>query len=309
MSDKLFDILIAGSGPIAASTAYFISQEHPELTVGVVSREPSTDNSAAYTQAGGSLRWTWESRLKSEMTSETAKFIKDLSNKGVDLALLEDHYLYLYTGQFHESLNFSGKKLVDYLIGQAKAQGVEVFENAAITAVHETPEFTELETSAGRVKGKRVLLALGAANAEYMPNSKLELEKRQLFVLDKPIDELSTKFPHIIGRIGDDGYVYVFLKQTPRGLRYIVGQEDIIEDDETGLNDYWQALLDAGAADVLPFLRDAKVESIWWGFDAANKELIIEEGNGRLFAANCGSAARSAAWIGKAVAMKLTSVE
>jgi hypothetical protein len=127
----------------------------------------------------------------------------------------------------------------------------------------------------------------------------------RLFVLDIAVTADSEKFPHVILPVGE-GVAYVFIKKTPAGLRYVVGQEDVIEATEAdGIQDYWQELLDAGLAKTMPFLSKAKVEKIWHGLDAGNKTLRLEEVQPGLIAANCGSAIRSCAFIGQNVAERL----
>lgn len=302
--DKTYDVVIAGSGPIGAATAYFLTKQAPELKVAIITQDPTDDHAATYTQAGGCLRWEWEDETKQAMTRETADFIRGLAADGVDVSLIEDHYLYLYTGAFDPSINFSGKKVVEWFLTRAEAAGATLVRQAKITAA--TTEGDQAVVTAGdqTYRARRALLALGVANAELLDGYELEREKRQLFVLDREVPEAYAGYPHTIGRIGEDGYAYLFLKRTPSGLRYVVGQEDIVEDDEAGANDYWQQLLDAGVADIWPFLREAAVTETWWGFDAGNKQLKADW-HGHILAANCGSAARSCAWIGRTLAEQL----
>src|SRR4051812_31510203 len=186
--DTQFDVVIAGSGPIGASTAYFLTKK-TSLKVALVTQDPTDDSSATYTQAGGSLRWIWDDPEKTKMTSETAKFIKSLSAGGADFSLHEDHYLYLYTGAYHPALNFSGKKLVDLLLGVAGTQGLSIIRQAKLSSLQVSQNNVTLETNAGKISGRKVLLALGVANAEFMPGYDLDREKRQLFVLDLPVTD------------------------------------------------------------------------------------------------------------------------
>ncbi len=305
MAQQQFDVIICGSGPIGATTAYFLMQANPKLKLAVITQDPTDDHSAAYTQAGGCLRWFWDEPLKREMTETTASFIKGLAAQGVDVGLREDHYLFLYRGAYTPALNFSGQKLVDNLLSRVEAAGATVMRGVQITAVRNETNGGMVETSTGTFQAGRVLLALGINNAKLLPGYKLEQEKRQLFVLDTPVNEANRDFPHVVTPIGK-GYAYVFIKRTPQGLRLIVGQEDVLEvSNESGPEDYWNKLLAAGLGEVMPFLKEAKVEQIWWGFDAVNKELSVEE-QGHIMAANCGSAARSCVWIGQNLAEQLT---
>jgi hypothetical protein len=54
----------------------------------------------------------------------------------------------------------------------------------------------------------------------------------------------------------------------------------------------------------MPFLKEAKVEKILWGFDCEKKTLSLENRE-NLFIANCGSAIRSCVWIGRKIAEEL----
>ena len=300
-----YDVLIAGSGPIGAATAYFLTKT-TQLKVALVSEEPGDETHAAYTQAGGSLRWQWSDEQKSDMTRETADFIKQLNSDGVDVSLIEDSYAYLYTGQYHPSINFSGKQVVHHLLREAMRGGLTFIRDAKVTAIKSTEDGVTVKAGDQTLTAAKALLALGVANPKFMPDYELEREKRQLFVLDLKVEDSEQVFPHTIARLGDDGYAYVFVKQTPNGLRFVVGQEDIIKDDEDGANDYFAALLEAGVGDIFPFLRDAKVETLWHGWDSGNKDLKFEQ-SGSIWAANCGSAARGCAWIGRTLAEKLAS--
>jgi hypothetical protein len=139
-----------------------------------------------------------------------------------------------------------------------------------------------------------------------MPDYELEVEKRQLFVLDLPVGEDERDFPHVILPVAE-GVAYVFIKHTAKGWRFLVGQEDAVEaSEEPGAEDYYEALLEAGLGQVMPFLNKAKVEQILWGLDAGNKELRLEDKDG-LIAVNCGSAARSCVYLGKEIAAHLVA--
>lgn len=298
-----FDVLILGSGPIGASTAYFLSRDS-KLKIGVVTQDPTEDHSATYAYAGGSVRWFWDDELKRQMTKETADFLLARLDEGIDLSANRDNYLFLHRGKFVPSINISGIKLVNWLLDQAAASGVEVARQHQVASVTKTSAGYEVKTNQATFTAKKVLLALGMNNSKFMPDYELGAEKRQLFVLDLPIGEDEMKLPHIIAPLGD-GVVYTFIKQTAAGWRLLVGQEDVIEgNDKAEAEDYFSELLQAGLATLMPFVAKAKVENILWGIDAGNKTLKLEESAG-LFAANCGSAVRSCVWIGRTVAERL----
>lgn len=304
---KTYDLLILGSGPIAAATAYHLTKSKQLDSIGIITQDPTDDHSATYTNAGGSIRWFWDDDLKTEMTTQTANFIKDLLEKGVDLSEISDNYLFLHRGKFVPSLNVSGTKLVNWLLDQSIKKGVKIYNQTKITGVKNVGNVYEIQSTTQTFRAKKVLLALGVANEIFMPNYKLEKEKRQLFVLDVPVDDSSRDFPHVIFPLSD-GVVYCFIKKTPEGLRYLVGQEDVVETPEDlDSATTFKHLLEAGLGKIMPFLNSAKVEKVLWGIDAANKELRIESHDDSLFAANCGSAIRSSIWIGEQVAKKISS--
>jgi glycine/D-amino acid oxidase-like deaminating enzyme len=98
--------------------------------------------------------------------------------------------------------------------------------------------------------------------------------------------------PHVVAPLRG-GFVYVFVKELDNGLRVVVGQEDLVRDDDHDQPvDYFAALLDAGAADRFPFLRAAGVEQVLWGLDWARKTPHIGRHGDGLFTVNCGSAVR-----------------
>ncbi|MBO0609235.1 NAD(P)/FAD-dependent oxidoreductase [Myceligenerans salitolerans] len=301
------DVAICGSGPIGAATACFLTRHRPALRVTLVTDERSDDpeHLATYRYSGGSIRWAWDDPVKREMTEETARFVRELLADGVELDALENTYHLLHTGELIPALNVSAARLVGHLVDTARAGGVSWHPGTTVTAVRPGQGVHVVETSRGTVRARRVLVALGARTPRVVPEHDPEVEKRQLFVLDLPVGELRERLPHTIVPVGK-GFAYVFLKRTEGGTRVVVGQEDVVEDHDTsGPVDHWDELLDSGVGDVLPWLRDARVERILWGSDAGHKTLAVTEPAPGLLAASCGSAVRSAAWIGRRLAERL----
>lgn len=300
------DIVICGAGPIGAATAYFLAR--PDLRVVVISFEPEDDPAhlATYRYSGGSIRWTWPDPVKREMTTQTEQFIRDAAPYA-DLAMLQNSYHLLHTGELIPALNVSATRFVGLLREQAQEIGVRFVDDTAVTAVRPDGVGHIVETSRGTIRSNRVLGAMGAANASVFPQSSAAPEKRQLFVLDLPVPPEREQMPHTIVPIGD-GFGYVFVKLIDGQLRVLVGQEDIVEDDDTsGPVDNWKTILDRGLAETLPWLRDARVDDILWGIDTAQKTLVVDEPSPGVLVANCGSAIRSAAWLGRTLAERLVA--
>ncbi|MEI7059055.1 FAD-dependent oxidoreductase [Nocardioides sp. CCNWLW239] len=298
------DVVICGAGPIGAATAYFLAR--PDLRVVVLDLDPEDDpaNLATYRYSGGSIRWTWPDPVKREMTTETEKFIRGVTSDA-DLAMLENPYHLLHTGELIPAINVSATRLVGLLRDQAQELGVQFIDGAAVTGVRPDGPGHVVETARGTIRAARVLGAMGAANASVFPQTSATPEKRQLFVLDLPVPPEREQMPHTIVPVGD-GFGYVFVKLVDGRLRVLVGQEDIVEDDDTsGPVDHWTTILDRGLAATLPWLRDARVDDILWGVDTAQKTLVVDEPTPGLLIANCGSAIRSAAWLGRTLAERL----
>ena len=309
------DVVICGAGPIGAATAYFLARTSPHLQVVVLHDSPSDDpaddpsddpgHTTTYRYSGGSIRWTWADPVKREMTTETAEFARGLLADGVDLAAIENSYHLLHTGEHIPALNISAARLVSHLLERASDADARIVPDTAVEGVRPDGSGHLVETSRGTIRAGRALVALGAANTRLFPQTCAELEKRQLFVLDLPVPPERELMPHTIVPIGD-GFGYVFVKSVEGRLRVLAGQEDIVEDeDTTGAVDYWTTLLDRGLATALPWLSEAKVEQILWGFDIAQKKLVLDEPNPGLLVASCGSAVRSAAWLGRTLAERL----
>lgn len=298
------DVVICGAGPIGAATAYYLAR--PGLRVVVLNYDPPGDpaNLATYRYSGGSIRWTWPDPVKREMTTETEKFIRGAAPQ-VDLAMLQNTYHLLHTGELIPALNVSATRLVELLREQAEERGAQFIDAVAVTGVRPDGSGHMVETTRGTVRAGRVLGAMGAANASVFPQSSAAPEKRQLFVLDLPVPPEREQMPHTIVPVGD-GFGYVFLKLIDDRLRVLVGQEDIVEDDDTsGPVDHWSTILDRGLGATLPWLREARVDEILWGVDTAQKTLVVDEPASGLLIANCGSAIRSAAWLGRTLAERL----
>jgi hypothetical protein len=125
------------------------------------------------------------------------------------------------------------------------------------------------------------------------------MKKRQIFVLDTPVNKFNENMPHTIVPVGDDGYGFVFVKNIDGNKKIVLGQEDIVEDtDESGPVNYYDQLTSSDFGKIMPFLKKAKVEKILWGIDAGNKTLDIVINKDGLIAAHCGSAVRSCVYIG-----------
>ncbi|MEK7472169.1 MAG: FAD-dependent oxidoreductase [Patescibacteria group bacterium] len=302
----MYDILILGGGPIGASTAYFLTKES-SLKVGLLRREPNEDpqHLATYKYAGGSVRWFWDEAEKAAATKETADFLKQLISEGVDLSELQNNYLFLNRGAHVPSLNISSVKLVDHLIEVAQSKGLEVNDGIEIQEVEKSSDGYVVKSIGKEWRAKKVLVALGIENNKFVKGLSIDEEKRTLFVLNIVVDENREKFPHTVFKIGD-GVAYLFVKKFVDGLKFVVGQEGIIDaNEEREEEDYFRELLSAGLADHAPFIKDAKVEKILWGIDSGNKTLSIFSEDKTLFAANSGSAVRSCAYIGRTLAETL----
>lgn len=300
-----YDIAIIGSGPIGASTAYFLSKNSDKKVI-VITADPTEERISTYKFAGGSVQFGhWKEEAKLEMTSMTANFLKDLSSKGEDLSLIEDEYLFLDEGIMAPAINVAGAKVVNYFVQQAKKNGVEVKENTTAQKLQQEGDKYKITTDKGAFMADKVLVAVGPSVKKLVPDAPVELEKRVLFILDLPVSEERKKLPHTIIPI-NNGWVYFFIKKVGDEFKVIVGQEELIEhNDKWEEENYFDELLKMGLAERAPFLKDAKVEKVLWGFDSLKKVLEINTKNNKLFSVNCGSAVRSCVYIGQKITEKL----
>jgi glycine/D-amino acid oxidase-like deaminating enzyme len=236
------------------------------------------------------------------MIRRTADFIDARVAAGAPIRVREAPYLFLDAGVLVPALNLAATDLVADLVGLATGAGVTEVDVGEVTAVEPVAGGHRVVGAAGTVEARVVVLALGAGNPALVPQLPAKLEKRQLFVLDLPVDERRAALPHVVAPIGA-GYAYVFVKDTDEGLRVLVGQEDLIADDDlTGPVDSYGELLAAGVADRFPFLRAAGVERILWGVDWVDKLPHLAEHRPGLLTVNCGSAVRACVAIGEQVA-------
>jgi hypothetical protein len=79
------------------------------------------------------------------------------------------------------------------------------------------------------------------------------------------------------------------------------------ENNKPAPDDYFKKMCGLGLTDLMPFLKDAAVEKVLWGFDAKNKTVKLYSPDGMLHAAACGSAVRSCIGIGKKLAAELAN--
>jgi glycine/D-amino acid oxidase-like deaminating enzyme len=188
------------------------------------------------------------------------------------------------------------------LVGLAAGAGVSTVDVGPVGAVEPVAGGHRVVGATGTVDARVVVLALGAGNPALAPQLSARLEKRQLYVLDLPVDQLRAALPHVVAPLGG-GYAYVFVKDTADGLRVVVGQEDLVPDEDlAGPVDGWGELLATGVGDRFPFLRPAGVERILWGVDWVDKLPRVVEHRPGLLTVNCGSAVRACVAIGEQVA-------
>lgn len=300
--NRNYDLIIIGGGPIGSVSAFLISQNKQRLgleNIALIQKEPNIDENIAYLNAGGSIRWYFEDEEMKRATQKTAEFILKIKND-VDLNLIEDSYYFVHKGIVAPSLNISGKKLVDYFKKVAKENGVEIFEDLSYESYEKSEDGYIVKTDKTEFWTKRIIFALGYKNKNLF-NLDLEVEKRQLFVLDLPIIEERMNLPHTILKFGD-GVIYFFIKKFDDGYKLVLGQEDIVEHSlEPEPENYFEKLLELGIDKLLPFIKNSKVEKILWGYDVKNKKPYIQEIDRNVWTVNCGSAVRSIIHIGEKV--------
>ena len=303
MEDQQYDIAIVGAGPIGAATAYHLADSGKKIAL--ISSEPLSedpDHQATYLYAGGSVRWFFDDPEIAKMTETTAGFIRDRLKENIDLSAIEDSYVFVHRGLAAPSLNISGSKLVAYLVAEAEKKGVVRYQGATLKSFAKQADGYMLDTSAGPLSAKKVLLALGSSLSRFVPDAGFEFEKRQTFILGLPVPPERAAFPHLVMPLRG-GIVYVFIKKVGNDLKMLVSQEGIVyENGKPEPDDYFKELCDKGLTDMMPFLKDAAVEKVLWGFDALNKKLKVYSPDQQLFAAACGSAIRGSISIGQQLA-------
>lgn len=292
-------VAVVGRGPIGAATAHRLAVAGVRDVVLV-----GTDGAGepAYLSSGGSVCWHRSDRVKAAMIQRTAEFVRARAAAAAPVRVRETPYLFLDSGVLVPALNVAAADVVADLVGLATGAGVAAADVGPVGAVEPVAGGHRVVGATGAVEARVVVLALGAGNPALVPQLPARLEKRQLFVLDLPVDELRAALPHVVAPVGP-GYAYVFVKDTPAGLRVVVGQEDLVADEDlTGPVDSYGELLAAGVGDRFPFLRPAGVERILWGVDWAGKLPEVVEHRPGLLTVNCGSAVRACVAIGEQVA-------
>jgi glycine/D-amino acid oxidase-like deaminating enzyme len=283
-------VAVVGAGPLGAATALALTRR----AVGEVVLVDAGDPDAAWRNSGGSVCWYRPDPAKADLIRRTAEAITARVEAGASIRVRPTPYLILRRGVLVPALNVSSRDVVADLVAQAEAGGAVRVDVGRVHAVVRRGEGWTLVGERGTVDASVVLLALGAGNADLMPGLPRRVEKRQLFVLDLPVDDARARLPHIVTHIGR-GSAYAFVKEFPDGLRVVVGQEDLVADgDETGPTDNWAQLLAAGVGDALPFVADARPETILWGLDWTDKlpHVAVAPGQPTLLSVNCGSAVR-----------------
>ena len=308
LESSQFDIVIVGGGPIGASTAYFLSQKSDKKVL-LITQDPVPDNhEATYLFAGGCVcAYKPDDSKKADVIKPTVDFLNQRLEEGLDLAAIRTHYFYIDKGLMIPSLNIAGAKLINYLLEEASKNGVKIQKETKLESLEKKDGGYELTTSKGKFSAQKVLLAIGPSVHKFLPNAPVKFEKRQIFVLDKVVDDTNKDLPHTIVMLKKGG-VYIFIKKVGDELKMMLSQERMFDyNDEWEAEDRYDEILDMGLAEAMPFLKDVKVEKILWGFDAENKIPEYYTEDDKLFAVNCGSAVRSCVYIGQNTADKLLS--
>lgn len=282
------DVVVAGAGPLGASAAYHLTRQGLDVTVAA-----TEDAVAAYESSGGSMCWHRPDPRRAAAIERTAAFVRDAVAAGAPIDCRDVPYLFTHEGVLAPALNIASGDLVAHLLDGARRAGAATADIGRISGVDRDGTGYAVRGATGSLSAPAVVLALGTGNLGVMPGLEGALEKRQLFVLDLPVDDGRARWPHTIVQIGD-GYAYAFVKRLGEDLKVVVGQEDLVADDDlTGPVDHFAELLDAGVGDRFAWLRGAGVERVLWGLDWADSKLPDVRDDGRaLFSINAGSAVR-----------------
>jgi glycine/D-amino acid oxidase-like deaminating enzyme len=294
-----YAIAVVGAGPIGAATAYQLALRGVS-GVALACGGPA-DGLAAYPQSGGSVCWHRPDPEKAAAIEETASYLRAAAGAGAPIRFRTAPYLLLESGVLAPALNVTAADLVEHLRAEAGAGGVTTVPTGRVTAISRSGSGYRVVGEKSTVDASVVVLALGTGNLDLVPYLPRELEKRQLFVLDLPVDGGRADLPHIVAPI-DDGYAYCFVKEFDHGLRLVLGQEELVEDtDPTGPVDYLDALL-ARVDRAFPFVAGARAEQILWGLDWPAKAPTLGGDGVGLITVNCGSAVRACLSVGRAAA-------
>ncbi len=300
-----YGIIIVGGGPIGAATAWALAEKKTGKSILVLNDETKDSRTATYRFSGGSVRMWWLDEAMGEMTGKTAALIEKLTTDGVDLGAVKDRYVMVHRGIEVPSWNVAGAKLVDYYRAEALKGGVEIKDDVALESILMTDSLQTLKTSAGDFTAEKVIFALGSQTKKFLPDAPFVYQKRELLVFDVPVDENRAHFPHTVVPLAE-GLVFGFIKSIDGTPRFVLGQEDLITfNDEWKEEDFLPVLVEKGLYNVMPFLKDAKLVKILWGFDSHIKKPEFYIPHQNILAVTCGSAIRSSAWIGEETARRI----
>jgi glycine/D-amino acid oxidase-like deaminating enzyme len=282
-------IAVVGSGPLGAASALALTARG----AGDVVLVEGDDARATWPSSGGSICWHRADAEKAALIRRTAEAVVARLDAGAAIRVRHTPYLLLEQGVLVPALNVASGDLVADLVERACTGGAASVDVGTVRSVEGHGAGWRVCGERGEVNARAVLLALGIGNLDHMPGLPRRLEKRQLFVLDLPVDDDRARLPHTVARIGP-GHAYVFVKDFDDGLRVVAGQEGLVADeDESGPTDHWQQLLDAGVAAAFPFLADARPERVLWGMDWTDKRPHVAVARTpTLLSVNCGSAVR-----------------
>jgi glycine/D-amino acid oxidase-like deaminating enzyme len=191
-------VAVVGAGPLGAATALALTRR----SVGEVLLVDGGDATAGWRNSGGSISWHRPDPVKADLIRRTADAITARVEAGAPIRVRSTPYLILKQGVLVPALNVSSGDVVADLTEQAEVGGAVRVDIGRVHALTRHRAGWTVVGEQGAIDAGVVLLATGTGNLDLMPGLPRRLEKRQLFVLDLPVDDGRARLPHIVARIG-----------------------------------------------------------------------------------------------------------
>ena len=222
-------VAVVGRGPIGAATAQRLAMAGVRDVALVAAAEPEPGE-PAYRSSGGSVCWHRSDPTKKAMIRRTAEFIRARVAAGAPVRVRDTPYLFLDAGVLAPALNVAAADLVADLVGLAAG-------GRAWHAGRRRPGHRRWSRSPGghrvvgpsRQRGRAGGRARarcgqpGAGRRTCRPGWRSASSSCSTCRWTRSGRRSRTWSPR-----SGAGYAYVFVKETPDGLRVVVGQEDLV---------------------------------------------------------------------------------
>lgn len=193
------------------------------------------------------------------------------------------------------------------LLRVALASGLTVHSNTPVTAITRESEGFRVQTSAGTVRARQVLVCTNGYTDSASPflRRRLVPVRSRMIATEELAPEVMVRLMPKLMMMGEGRQLGFYYRPSPDGRRILLGGRD---SSRVGDPAEPTIRLRNGLVELFPELEKVRLSHSWFGNVAMNRDMIprIFEQDGLLYASGfCGSGVVWAPWVGMHAAHKL----